>query len=250
MKNRSTTTDCLLCGKEKAIRRSHVIPEFLYRPMYDAANRALMLTASTGESRPVQHGFWAPILGKTCEDYVNEEFEQPFRRWWFEQGNAPAVVVGAFHDIPDCDYRRVKLFLLSILFRAGVCTVAPYAVVTLGQHETKLREMLLNGDANSRYQYPIIGSVLHTPNTSQVFTGVVPPFQYSWSNTAVYAFVFGGCLWEFPLTLNGDGEPFMSSALTEDGHIRFRVIDLSRVKPLWDAFTKFYRGSTRVDDRE
>lgn len=216
--------------------RSHVIPEFLYQVIYDSQHRALKLTASTGRATPVQVGFRAPILGKGCESYINDEFEQPFRRVWFEPGRAPTVARGDFHNIQVPNYGRFKLFLLSVLFRAGICPVGPYAGVKLGAHEGNLREMLLKGDPKSANEYPIVGSLLLMPGSIDVCTLVAPAFEITWNAEPAYVFAFGGCLWHFPLTTSGAGEPFTAIALQEDGRMSFRAVDLWRVTPLRHAF--------------
>jgi len=41
---------CRLCQKEKPLVQSHVIPEFLYRPLYDEKHRAV-------EAKLVPRGF-------------------------------------------------------------------------------------------------------------------------------------------------------------------------------------------------
>ncbi len=244
----ATPTLCCLCGAEPPIRNSHVIPEFLHSAIYDTKNRALKMTASTGKSTPVQVGFRAPILGKNCEALVNDEYEQPFRRMWFEEGRAPTGTFGgSVHQIYVPDYRRFKLFLLSVLFRAGVCTLDPYASVNLGTHENSLREMLLHGDARSPMDYPILGSVLLMPNSRQVYTSVTPPFEVEFEGHPLYVFAFGGCLWEFLLTTNGVSN---RDALADDGMMRFKPIDLWTVTPLRHGYETNFKNAQVLKGRK
>jgi len=54
------------------------------------------------------------------------------------------------------DYKTWKLFLLSILWRAGVVSRSEYRGVLLGPYELKLRKMLLDGDPGRRREFPVI----------------------------------------------------------------------------------------------
>ncbi len=243
---------CFLCRSEPPIRNSHVIPEFLYTAIYSGPkSQALKMTASTGKSTPVQVGFRAPILGKNCEAFVNDEYEQPFRRMWLDDGRSPTVAYsGGIHHIYVPDYRRFKLFLLSVLFRAGVCTVDPYAVVNIGPHENPLREMLVHGDARTPMEYPILGSVLLMPNSIIPCTMTGWLFETKLRGNPSHVFAFGGCLWEFPLTISGVPKPYTTCALADDGAMSLPPKDVSTLPALSNAHQVHHKNAQAIKGRK
>ena len=49
-------------------------------------------------------------------------------------------------QIPEYDYKKLKLFFLSVLWRASVSTQPFFEKVSLGPHEAFIRDALLRGD--------------------------------------------------------------------------------------------------------
>ena len=249
MSQRRTISECQLCLEQASLARSHVIPEFLYRIVYDGENRIYRLLVNRGKKTPVEVGFRTPLLCARCEGYLNDEFEQPFRRAWLEGGLAPTIVTAELYKVNVPDYRRFKLFLLSIVFRAGVCNRAPFASVDLREHVAVLRDMIKTGRAGSAAEYPILGDVILAPDQRQVFTAVSSAFETPWNETRAYSFAFGGCLWQFPLTASGAGqlEPL---TLHEDGSMTFRVIDMWKIPPLRESFEKHATAAANIRRRK
>ncbi len=56
--------------------------------------------------------------------------------------------------VEGVDYVRLKLFLLSVLWRMGVSKLHFFREVGLGPHEGKIRKMLLNDDPGDPDEYP------------------------------------------------------------------------------------------------
>src|SRR5271165_416682 len=62
----SVELPCRLCGKASQLCRSHIIPEFLYRSLYDNKHRFTILSAD-GLDRYAQRGLNEPLLCRSCE---------------------------------------------------------------------------------------------------------------------------------------------------------------------------------------
>jgi hypothetical protein len=115
------------------------------------------------------------------------------------------------------DYQRFKLFEISILWRAGIASVPDFANVVLGDHEQRLRQMLMNEDPGTTQEY---GCVLLWPTAHRdVFDqSIMSLGRLEADSVAVQIFVFGGMCWFFSLSstaidrnqeilfLQGDGE--------------------------------------------
>jgi hypothetical protein len=60
---------------------------------------------------------------------------------------------GPLLRVTGLDYTQFKLFHLSILWRAGVSTLGPFAEFRLGPHQDRIRQLLLAGDPGEAHQY-------------------------------------------------------------------------------------------------
>ena len=89
------------------------------------------------------------------------------------------------------DYRKFKLFLMSVLWRAGVSSHPFYSHVELGPHEEKLRLKLINEDpgAPTDYGCAIYSLLLDGAPLRAMF---VEPTPARVDNHKIYRFVFSG----------------------------------------------------------
>ena len=60
--------NCALCLREAALCRSHIIPEFLYEPIYDDKHRLKLLSVIPEQPTTYkQKGIWEKLLCEACE---------------------------------------------------------------------------------------------------------------------------------------------------------------------------------------
>ncbi len=149
---------CALCQQEVPLVRSHIVPEFLYKPHYDEKHRALLFDKRDVPHTMVQKGLRERLLCEGCEARL-QVFEDYFARYWFKERPLPAKVVASEVTLRGIDYARFKLFLLSIVWRASVSDTAPE--MSLGPHEEPVRSMLINVDPGPKGSlYPIFAGVI------------------------------------------------------------------------------------------
>lgn len=58
----------------------------------------------------------------------------------------PGLVAGKILLLTNLPYRPLKLFRLSLLWRMSVSSLREFALVKLGPHEERIRQMLLQDD--------------------------------------------------------------------------------------------------------
>src|SRR5580700_1257902 len=133
---------CRLCKSPGVLRRSHILPEFLYRPLYDEKHRFFVVTAGIDGQRYAQRGFTEELLCDRCEQqlsryekYAAEVMSGRLKHHYRRRGSRITI--------NDIDYARFKLFQQSILWRASVSSLEFFRLVALGPHEERLRNMLL-----------------------------------------------------------------------------------------------------------
>ncbi|MHA7837910.1 MAG: hypothetical protein ACX98W_10665 [bacterium] len=143
----------------------------------------------------MQKGIRQELLCEACENDFSK-LERYFKRIWFDEGRIPDVLDEEYLVVSGFDYEQVKLFFLSVLWRASVCTVEGFGQVNLGPHEEKIRQILRSNFAPATDRYQIMGRILVSRNGNRVNREfVVTPRRKRLGNQWVYEMVFGSVSW-------------------------------------------------------
>lgn len=221
--------ECALCQRTRSLCKSHIIPEFCYRPIYDKIGRGVVIDPLTGDRyRYIQNGIYEKLLCEECERFLNETYEKPFKQSWYD--NKP---IDKLRDLPlisvNVDYRSFKLFHLSILFRSSVAKHTAFSEVELTPKRIQeLRRMLLEIEPYEDMMYPILCSAIWE-NDKIWDTIIGPPSQITLEGCEGYYVVFGGCQWFYFISGHQLGE-FAAPRLRSSGKLPvakmpFRYID-------------------------
>ncbi len=63
---------CKLCKKDKKLMNSHIIPEFIYKPLYDEKHRFHVISTYKQKDRPKeQKGIRERLLCLDCEQHIS-----------------------------------------------------------------------------------------------------------------------------------------------------------------------------------
>ncbi len=179
---------CLLCQATGKLFYSHIYPDFFIRSL-----ETQIETGTKGQKQPAsialstrrevkggtkQRGYWEKELGfkqmllcQKCEVRLSQ-YEGYFRLCFYGKnpgalrkqplGKVVAKDVAADQGIYEArevvvDYRRFKLFVLSLLWRASAAKGKFFRDVYLGQqHQERLRELLANDDPGNDEDYAIM----------------------------------------------------------------------------------------------
>jgi hypothetical protein len=181
-----------------------------------------------------QHGFWEErqglveyLLCHECEQKISS-LEDYAKRVLY--GNSDPLRL-ALPLSPDplfaADYKRMKLFQLSILWRAAEAKGEFFAAVTLSpKHRERLRQMLLNGDPGREYDYmctmlrlvpsPTV-EALQKRHGISIETGSFAPIANDFGSWQSCTFVMGGIVWSFCLCESGIPEVYRNAYIKENG---------------------------------
>jgi hypothetical protein len=181
--------NCKLCGLFAELRLSHIMPDFYIR-----SSEAQLKTGSQNQTQPhsfvvgvspdfkdgwKQRNNWEKQLGWTeyllCHDCEQRFGVHEAAARDFFYGNAPAPLkkqpLGTIVQTPQTgsppgfleirevaiDYRELKLFQMSLLWRAGVAKGSFFKNVNLGEkHEKRLKLLLASDDPGLELDYPCI----------------------------------------------------------------------------------------------
>jgi hypothetical protein len=215
---------CRLCHSEgEELRFSHILPEFLYKPLRDEKHRyiAFMHKQETGAKRVLlQKGIREYLLCGDCEQ-VLAKYERyaanVLRKLPDTARQLPGVV-----PVKGVDYTKFKIFQLSLLWRAGVSRQASFQEVNLGPHEEVLRSMILKGDPGKPIEY---GCVLMRTEDPKAFSHIIrTPRHLRFSEHHAYGLLLFGMIWIFIVSSHSDQIYEKNSFLTEAGVLPIHVI--------------------------
>lgn len=104
---------CELCLEEKSIMRSHIIPEFFYKPIYEEEPKRYF-GVSTDSSERIDHrqqGIWDRLLCGDCEQHLSR-WENYASTLLYQKAQIQEISIGL--RVVDVKYKTFKLFLLSL----------------------------------------------------------------------------------------------------------------------------------------
>ena len=182
---------CRLCQQPAELCRSHVIPEWGYEGAYDDNHKYVAFDVLNREKgKPQQKGERENLLCKRCEtvfsvweNYAKAIWHQKIGQWKYLDGGG---LLGA-----RLDYQKLRLFLLSLLWRFDVATGDIGDNVSLGPHSEKIRQMLLKRTAPKPTLYPcMMMRVLEDKEWKRV--GLRWPIKGRWDDQRAYSVAFRG----------------------------------------------------------
>jgi hypothetical protein len=215
---------CALCLNERPLVRSHVLPEFLCEQTYTAKHAALSFNSDLAHVRILKKGVREPLLCVGCERIL-KEYEDYFAIDWLQARRIPNPLPEGAVELrfEGLDYRRFKLFHLSIAWRTGVAAGQDYAPIALGEHGEPLRSMLIKGDPWAIDSYPVFGCVLRMRSQPRAAMGVIAlSTTQPVGGYAVTSTIYAGCNWYCVLGQDASTE-FSDLYLRVDGTLSLPI---------------------------
>lgn len=124
----------------------------MYRPLYDEKHRAITISTDPHvKNKFLQKGVREKLLCNACEQKIGI-WEKYTDRFLFKE----APPVERWDDAVvarNVDYQKVKLFQLSLLWRASISSLEHFSDVVLGPHEEKIREMIFEQNPGKPHEY-------------------------------------------------------------------------------------------------
>lgn len=152
---------CKLCGQNRRLIEAHVIPRSFFRLDPSEQKPARLVTNAKGRyPQNVPKGVYDKgILCESCErvfspwdDYAADLF---VKNWGaIQKLTAGSEQVG--YGLPAFDYSKLKLFFLSVLWRAAVSSHPMFDNVDLGLREPILRQSILSGDPGDMNYFGVV----------------------------------------------------------------------------------------------
>lgn len=219
-------TACALCYAREELRKSHVIPAFLHKALYDAKHRFHVLS-DKHPHRYAQQGLYQRLLCGKCEQRlsVHERYVSLLLN-----GGIPleAEPQGRLIILRGVDYKALRMFQLSVLWRAAISTLPFFSQVSLGSHQERIRQMLLNEDPGVPWQYAChMFALVHDGAVQQDL--IVQPTRTKIDNVPCYRFVFGGHFWLYFVASHQHHKKIETASLDPAGELRVRIKNVADI---------------------
>ena len=155
---------CKLCLKEKSLCRSHIIPEFFYKPLSQEEEKGRFFSFQENSDFIGVHqkGLWLNLFCDNCEDILqkNEDYvARLFDRGLWEIAKPLKVTDGKVFEegkkLTDIDYSRFKLLFLSVFWRLSLDTRF-FQAIQFGPYQDKLRMIILNSSVPGETEFGVM----------------------------------------------------------------------------------------------
>lgn len=230
---------CNLCKKpDVPLVNSHIIPKSICQSI--TGTEGMIISNKTYDKRS-QTGEYDKIVCNECERLFNkwDDAIVKFRKQILDNlpKNKP---LPDFIEIKDYQYSEIKLFFISLLWRADVCNRSLFEDVDVGEfHRTKLSSMILNKNPGDIDDYTVMLWFLVGGEEYSYIDKVIK--EKSVDNIVLYHFYIGGLVIfikcsksnlriqdeQHSLNLNEPAKIYLSNFVDYDPNSRFQKVRIN-----------------------
>ncbi|WP_409028825.1 hypothetical protein [Gracilimonas sediminicola] len=212
--------DCRLCNEDRKLRKSHIYPEFLYKPLYDEKHKYFSLTTDTDKYiKQPSKGIYEELLCADCEQKLSV-YEGYARDVIYEKMKEALKEKGRVLKLTGIDYALYKLFQLSLLWRSSIHSRPELPVLNLGTHQERLRKMILEEDPGEYYQYGVIHISLQMPEElGDDFLFPLEAVEGRFEGHHMYRSIIAGLSWSYIVSNHTYEVGFKEAFLNSKGEL-------------------------------
>jgi hypothetical protein len=209
--------------------------------MYDEKHRfEVKSTEPNEQNRLLQKGIREKLLCGDCETKLS--------KW---EGYASKLLNGGIDfvsihkgnllHLSGIDYSAFRLFQLSVLWRASISNNGFFSNISLGNHEEKIRTLIISSNPGLTWQY---GCVLFglVDNKSILTDLMIKPIRFRFQGHIAYRFIFGGFMWIYFASKHKPTTPNQPAFLNETGEMTILLKNIASVKDIEDSAVKLYQA--------
>ncbi|KAA3597170.1 MAG: hypothetical protein DWQ06_14180 [Calditrichaeota bacterium] len=189
--------------------------------MYDEKHRFIQ---SNNPKFLLQKGIREKLLCHDCEQLLANTYESYGRKVLYggEEIEILESPQGKFSY--NLDYKKFKIFSLSLLWRASISTREMFdEFKLLSNAEEKLRNMILNGNAGETFNFPFYNYVVE----EERFGFIMPPEKYKDNSHRIVRIIIGHFTWFFLISSHTEKFENKDILFKEDGILKVRKIKMS-----------------------
>ncbi|MEW8469282.1 MAG: hypothetical protein AB2637_12160 [Candidatus Thiodiazotropha sp.] len=184
---------CKFCTNDRKLIKAHVIPAGFFKRLRSGKQAPKMLTNTPGEfpkKSPV--GVYdAKLVCRACEDQFGDWDDYAQQLLKGEPSNGKKLFSGkrlVGYEVPTFEYAKMKLFFISLLWRASASSHSFYRRISLGPFERRAKEMIENQDPGSPEEF----SVVLAKFDDELGTCILDPHPEKWDGVNYVRFYLSG----------------------------------------------------------
>lgn len=184
-----------MCNQDKKLIKAHIIPRSFHKSLNQGdVQTPIIITSKPGEY-PKQSQ-----TGVYDKEIVCEDCEKIFSTWddygyefLFQELDEDRYIVSnnerIAYNFGPTNYENLKLFFLSVLWRASISKQQLFNSVQLGPYEEKLKHHILSKDPGSVEDFSVALSRFDAPPNE---TGILNPDRAKYDGVNHYRLYLGG----------------------------------------------------------
>jgi len=230
MKN---TGVCKLCKTTCELQESHIIPRLAIKLIRDENLNNRFYELFSKQSKIIQDGPKEYLLCSTCERHIGN-YEKYFKEAiHLNRHKTKKYIIEKNLIIENLDYKKIKLFFLSLLWRASISSKPEFENVCIGDNEEIIRQMILNGSPSRSSEFSIT-AIVPLINNRHKESWATNFFDLKYERLpTIYSIVIGGILYSISSThQNMFPEELI---LNESGRWIMPLEDVSKIRCLWES---------------
>ena len=152
---------CRGCGNDEKLVKAHIIPESFFVGLRDGEKPTKIISNTPGvyPKKSYIGVYDENILCRKCEDQFNDLDNYGCRvliqnESQHEKLHQNGKLVG--YRINDIDYEKLKLFFISVLWRASISTIYFYKDIDLGPLENKAKTIIWNRTIPNIHEFSFV----------------------------------------------------------------------------------------------
>ncbi len=233
----SHTGVCGFCDEIKILCKSHIIPEFEYKTLYDEKHRMSVIQDTVPGGRYIQKGFYEYLLCTGCERFLNSEYESFYSKNYSNLLPAKLKRIVSEFTIKGVDYSRFKLYLLSVFWRILIARNMPFSHVKNQMHINPIRQLLKSKIPPCESDYPLYGFLIIDKRDGEVFKEIITtPRLIRISGIPAVMAVFGGVKWVLFLST---GLKMPPPSIRQNGLLVLQVRDIKEIGEIRRAISYY-----------
>jgi len=176
---------CKGCGEDKSLIKAHIIPRSFYMDLRKNENRLDLVSTNIKQKKGLSRiGEYDPdILCKECDQFLSKYDDYGKKLLLDQFDNFDTLIEGKLiraYVVKNYDYLFLKLFLLSVLWRASISKRPFFKDVNLGDHERHIKDLIFNIEDDNNHTYgctlqkfipSVVGSLektIHSPDKVEI----------------------------------------------------------------------------------
>ena len=127
--------ECRFCGQVEGLVKSHVVPQALHRDVQPKDDVMTMYSNTRSWGKKSQTGTYGQFLCQDCENHVGQDDQYGIKFVRKYRDGRTGAPLESFREgfIANVDYAKLKLWVMSMLWRADACDHEFFKRVNLGE---------------------------------------------------------------------------------------------------------------------